>query len=183
MMMNDILRNFLHKFVNVYLDDVCVYNRTLEEHLEHLRLVLQRFNKEEGLKLRLNKCFFGRQEMEYFGYIVSVGKILVSTKKVEAVAYKPVPTTQNEARSFVQFCNFYASVIHHFSDLTAPLTDLLRKSKPQKVTLTPGCLEAFETLKLRLFSAPVLILPEVSSDATFIVPTNASTVGIATVLL
>jgi hypothetical protein len=68
-MMNDILRDFLHKFVTVYLDDVCVYSRTMEEHLEHMRLVLQRF-KEEGLKLHLKKCFFGLQEMECLGYTV-----------------------------------------------------------------------------------------------------------------
>jgi hypothetical protein len=126
-MMNDILHDFLHKFVTVYLDDACINNRTLEEHPEHLRLVLQRF-KEEGLKLRLKKCFVGLQEMQYLGYIVSDGKILVSTKKVEAVADWPVPTTQKEVRSLAQFCNFYARFIHHFSDLTAPLTDLLRKS-------------------------------------------------------
>jgi hypothetical protein len=72
-------------FVSVYLDDVSVHNRTLKEHLEHLCLVLQRF-KEEGLKLRLRKGFFGLQEMEYLGYTVSAGKISVSTKKVEAVA-------------------------------------------------------------------------------------------------
>jgi hypothetical protein len=62
-MMNDILRDFLHKFVIVYLNDVFIYSLTLEEHLEHLRLVLERL-KEEGLKLRLKKCFFGLQEME-----------------------------------------------------------------------------------------------------------------------
>jgi hypothetical protein len=62
-MMNDILRDFLHKFVTVYLDDVFIYSRALEVHLEHLRMVLQRF-KEEGLKLRLKKCFFGLHEME-----------------------------------------------------------------------------------------------------------------------
>jgi hypothetical protein len=90
--MNDILRDFLHKFVTVYLDDVYIYSRTLEEHLEHMRLVLLRF-KEEGLKLRLTKCFFGLQEMEYLGYIVSAGKISVSTKKVEAVEDWPVPKT------------------------------------------------------------------------------------------
>jgi hypothetical protein len=63
-MMNDILRDFLHKFAIVYLDDVCIYSRTLQEHVEHQRHLLQRL-KEEGLKLRLKKCFLGLQEMEY----------------------------------------------------------------------------------------------------------------------
>jgi hypothetical protein len=126
-MMNHILRDFLHTFVTVYLDDVCIFSRTLEEHLKHLRLVLQRF-KDEGLNLRLKKCFFGLQEMEYLGYRVSAGKISVSTKRVEAVADWPVPTPQKEVRSFEQFCNLYARFTHHFSDLTAPLTDLMRKS-------------------------------------------------------
>jgi DNA-binding LytR/AlgR family response regulator len=76
----------------------------------------------------LKKCFFGLQEMDYLGYIVSASKISVSTNKVEAVADWLVPTTQKEIRSLVQFCNFYAKLIHHFSDLKAPLTDLLRKS-------------------------------------------------------
>jgi hypothetical protein len=93
-MMNDILCDFLHKIVHVYLDDVCIYGRTLEEHLEHLRLVLQRF--KEGLKLRPKKCFFGLQEMEYLGCIVFAGKISVSTKKVEAVTNWPVPTTTHK---------------------------------------------------------------------------------------
>jgi hypothetical protein len=125
-MMNDILRDFLYKFVIVYLDDVCIYSLTLEEHMKHLRLVLHCF-KKEGLKLRLKKCFFGLQEMEYLGYSVSAGKISVSTKKVEAVADWLVPTTQ-EVSNFVQFCNFYSRFIHHFSDVTVPPTDLLRKS-------------------------------------------------------
>jgi hypothetical protein len=126
-MMNDILRDFLHKFVTIYLDDVCTYNRTRNEHLKHMRLVLQRF-KERGLKLRLKKCFFGLEGMEYLGYTVLDGKIYVSTKKVEAVADWQVPTTQKEVRSFVQFYNFYTRFIHHVSDLTAPSTDMLRKS-------------------------------------------------------
>jgi hypothetical protein len=121
--------------------------------------------------------------MEYLGYIVFVGKISVSTKKVEAVVDWLVPTTHKGSSHFVQFGNFYARFIHHFTDLTTPLTGLLRKSQPQNVTLTLACLEAFETLKLRLISAPCLILPEVSSDATFTVATYASSVGIASVLL
>jgi hypothetical protein len=125
-MMNDIVRDFLHKFVTVYLDDVYVYSRTLEEHMELMRLVPQRF-KEEGLKLRLKKYFFGLHEMECLGYKVSNSENYVSTKKVEAVADWPLPTTQKEIRSFVHFCNFYAKFIHHFSGLTAPLMDLLRR--------------------------------------------------------
>jgi predicted aconitase len=84
----------------------------------------------------------------------------------------------------VQLYNFYAKLIHHLSNLTAPLTDLLWKSQSHKVTLlTHACLEAVKTLKLRLISAPCMILPHVSSEAMFTVATNASKVGIATFLL
>jgi hypothetical protein len=65
--------------------------------------------------------------MECLGYTSSNGKISVSTKKVDAVADMPIPTTQEEVCSFVQFCNFYAEFVNHFSDLTAPLTDILMK--------------------------------------------------------
>jgi hypothetical protein len=80
---------------------------------------------------------------------MSTGKVSVSTKNVEAVAKWPTPTTRKEARNFVHFCNFYAKLIHHFSDLTASLTDLQRKAKPLKVAMTLACLKAFETVKLR----------------------------------
>jgi hypothetical protein len=95
----------------------------------------------------------------------------------------PVPTTRMKVRSFVQFNNFYAKYIHQFSDIAAPLTDLLRKSQPQKVTVRHVCLEAFETLKLQLISSACLILPEVSSDAMFTVTIDASTIGIASFLV
>jgi hypothetical protein len=74
----------------------------MDEHLEHMRLVLQRF-KEEGLKLRLKKRFFGLYEMNNLGYTVWAGKISISTRKVEAVSELPVRATQKEVRSFVQF--------------------------------------------------------------------------------
>jgi hypothetical protein len=161
-MMNAILRDLLHKFVTAYLDDVCVFNRTYEEHLHQLRLVLQRF-KEEGLKLRLKKCFFGLQEMEYLGYTISVGKKTVSTTKVGASQTGKCLRWRGR---FALSCNSTTCTpdlfVISFSDNTAPRTDLLRKSLPLKVTLTHVCLEAFETLKLRLISAPCLILPEVS---------------------
>jgi hypothetical protein len=137
-------RLFTTQVRNIYLDGVCAYNRPLEERLEHLRLVLQRF--EEGLKLSLEKCFFGLHETDCLDYTLSEGKISVSTTKVEDVKDWPFPTTQKEFRSFVQFSNFYAKFLQHVSDLTAPLTYLLQKSEPQMIMMTRACLEAFETL-------------------------------------
>jgi hypothetical protein len=99
--MNGILRDFLNKFVTVYPSDVCVYSRTPREHMEHLRLALQRL-KEEGLNLRLKKCFLGLQEMEDLGYTVSIGKISVSTNKL-----RPLQTSQRlrSRRKFAVSCN------------------------------------------------------------------------------
>jgi hypothetical protein len=125
-MMNDILRDYLHMFVNVYLYDVCAYCRTLKNHVEDMRMALHRF-KEEGSKLRLKKCFFGKRGVEYLSYNVPAPTISVSTKKVGRRRLASV-STQKEVCSFVQFWNFNTMFIHHFSDLTAPLTDLLRKS-------------------------------------------------------
>jgi hypothetical protein len=98
--MHETLRYFLHKFLNLYLGDVCIYIRALEEYTVNLRLVLQRF-KEEGLKLRLKKFFFGLHEMKYLAYTISGGKLSISTKRVEAVKEWVVPKIQREARSFV----------------------------------------------------------------------------------
>jgi hypothetical protein len=100
--MNDILCDFLQKYVIAYLDDVCIYNRTLEEHLEHLSLVLQRF-KEEGLKLRLKKCFFGLQEMEYIWAILcQLVKFRFPQRKT-----RPLQTGQcpRRTRRFAVSCN------------------------------------------------------------------------------
>jgi hypothetical protein len=104
------------------------------------------------------------------------------TKKVNSIKDWFVPTTQREVRSVMQFCIIYATFIHHLSDLTSLLTDLPRKSQPQKVTPTPTSFKSFETLKLGLISAPCVILSEVGSDATLSVATYAPTLGIVAVM-
>jgi hypothetical protein len=84
----------------MYLNDAIIYSRALEEHMEHLRLVLQRL-KEEGLKLRLKKCFVDCKKIStLLGYIVSGGKLSISTKKVEAVKEWPIPRKQRKVRIF-----------------------------------------------------------------------------------
>jgi hypothetical protein len=85
--------------------------------------------------------------------------------------------------SFAAFCSFYRKFIHHFVDCSAPLTDLYRKSLPRKVAHSVATRAAFETLKARMISVPVLLIPKSGQDAEFVVATYAIKVGIAGVLL
>jgi hypothetical protein len=180
MMNGIILRDFFRKVVTVYLDDICLYNRSMDEILEHLRHVLQCF-KIKGLKLlRLKKCSFCIQEKEYLlGYTMSNGRIPVSTENVFANAYD----AKGRSHFLAILQLIYAKFIHQFSNVTAPLTDLLRKSHSQKITQMLARLEAFEILKLQLISAPCVILLEVRSDATLTVATYASFVDTTTLML
>ena len=181
-LMNHVLEPYLNKFVLVYLDDICIFSSSEEEHLEHLSLVLAMLKKHQ-LRVRLKKCHWGQKESEYLGVIAGNGHLRCSPAKLSAVKDWPVPSTQKEIKSFVQFCSFYRKFVHHFSDCSAMLTDLCRKNAPQKVTLDDGALTAFETLKARLCSAPLLLIPKTGPDAEFVVATDASDVGIGAVLL
>jgi hypothetical protein len=92
--------------------------------------------------------------MEYVGYNVSARKTSASRKRVEVVAYWPLPTVEKVFCSFVHFSNFYAKSNYHISNLTAPLTGLPRKSQPHKVVLTHACRKAFKTLLVHFRAMP-----------------------------
>jgi hypothetical protein len=96
------MRDFLHKFVIVYLDDVCVYNRTVDEHLEHLRLVLQRF-KEESLKLRLKSASSVFKRRSTWAIVCKLVKFMFRQGKS-----RPLQTGQRRRRKrrFVVSCNY-----------------------------------------------------------------------------
>ena len=90
---------------------------------------------------------------------------------------------KKQVKSFVAFCSFYRKFIPHFTDCSVPLTDLCRKSLPGRVVHSDATKAAFETLKARIISAPVLLIPKSGQEAEFVVSTSASKVGIAGVLL
>jgi hypothetical protein len=94
-----------------------------------------------------------------------------------------LPGTQKHIKSFVQLCSYYGKFIHHFSDYAAPLTNMCRKHLPGNVVHSETTKAAFETLKSRMISAPVLLIPRMGHGAEFVVTTDASKVGIASVLL
>ena len=186
-LMSHVLEKYINDFVLVYLDDICIYSNSLDDHLIHLTLVLDLLRKHK-LHIKLSKCSFGKKETEYLGVIAGNGNLRPSPKKLEAVRNWPLPTTQKQVKSFVCFCSFYRKFVHHFSDCAAPLIQLYSgknssKNKSGPVVWTDEAKSAFETLKARLISAPVLLIPECGPDAEFVVATDASDVGLGAVLL
>ncbi len=115
-------------------------------------------------------------------FIVGNGNIRASPSKVASVKDWLLPETQKKIKSFVASCSFNRKFIHHFVDCSAPLTNLCRKSLPGRVVHFDSTRAAFETLKARMISAPVLLIPKSGRDTEFIVAIDASKVGVAGVL-
>jgi hypothetical protein len=183
-LMHTILRNENWKQCLIYLDDILIFGKTLEEHTSRLRTVLQRF-REAGLKLSPEKCTFLKQEVEYLGHVVNKEGIQPSTTKIAKIKNWPTPRNPEELRSFLGLCGYYRRHIRNYANIVAPLEHLCigswtKKGKEAK----KGPFEwesihcsAFECLKSALTTAPVLAFPTVHGD--YILDTDAShdTVG------
>ena len=137
-------------FVSVYIDDILVYSRTLEEHLEHLKLVMQRIEKA-GLKLKPYKCCFVKEEVEYLGHILTPNGLKTNPRLVEAVKAYPRP---QEVRQFLGLSSYYRCFIGKFAALAQPLTTLTRNNVAFE--WTTECQESFDRLRQCLTTAPVL---------------------------
>lgn len=165
--MNHILSPYLHDFVVVYLDDILIYSKTKEEHQRHVKLVLDTL-KANKLIAKKSKCEFFRKETSFLGFKLSTNGILPLHDKVQAVREFPTPTSIKQAQSFLGLANFYRRFIPNFSKIAAPLTQFTSKksvwSTEQDV--------AFATLKERLTSSPVLLVPDLKKD--FVLTTDAS---------
>ena len=174
----------------VYLDDILVYSETFEDHLLRLEKVLQRL-KETGLKVKVQKCHFLQSEVCFLGHQISAEGIGTDPDKVAAVKQWQAPTTVKELRSFLGFGSYYRRFVEGFSQLAGPLHDVVntclrsnhspsRAKQLFKSLWTTKCQEAFELLKEKLTSAPVLGYADFSSP--FIVETDASALGLGAVL-
>ncbi|GBG84395.1 hypothetical protein CBR_g38677 [Chara braunii] len=176
--MNDIFRDILEEYVLVYLDDVLVYSRTLEDHLRHLRDVLQRLRKH-GFYAKLSKCRFAQRKVDFLGYHVSDQGLHMDDAKITAIAEWPVPTSAKQLRSFLGLTSYYSNFIQGYARYSYVLTStLLRKNPPW--FWTPLCENAFRALKKAVTCAPVLRLPDF--DRPFIVTTDASDFAVGAVL-
>ncbi len=177
--MHEVLREFLHRFVIVYIDDILIYSRSLAEHRRHIAEVLQQLRKF-NLYLKAEKCTFHQPTVHFLGYIINSGGIRMVERKVEAISSWPLPTTIKELQRFLGFSHFYRRFIANYSTITSPLTDLL-KGKAKSLSWNPVATEAFNTLKKAFTSAPLLVHP--NPELPFVVEADSSTTGVGAVLL
>jgi transposase InsO family protein len=178
-LMNHILGDLLDLSVVVYLDDILIFSRQTSDHARHVKEVLQRL-RNNRLYCALEKCEFHTTEVEFLGYRISPGGIMMDPAKVQAVTDWPPPTSIRDIQVFLGFANFYRRFIRHYSRVAAPLTDRLRGGQAGKITLTAGETTAFQALKTAFTTAPVLR----HFDPTLhtVVETDASDYVVAAVL-
>ena len=127
-LMNGVFRDYLDKFVIVFLDDILVYSKSEEEHEQHLRLVLQVL-REHQLYAKWSKCSFYQRQIHYLGHIISEEGIVVDPDKVEAIKEWSAPRNVAEVRSFMGLVGYYIRFIAGFSKIAHPITSLQRKEK------------------------------------------------------
>jgi hypothetical protein len=176
-LMNGVFRDYLDKFVIVFLDDILIYSKTEEEHEQHLRMVLQVL-REHQLYAKLSKCTFYQKQIHYLGHIVSEDGIAVDPEKIEAIKGWPTPKNISEVRSFMGLAGYYRRFIEGFSKIAHPITSLQKKGI--KFEWTTKCEESFQHLKDLLTSAPILKIADPNED--FVVCTDACKEGLGGVL-
>ena len=124
--MTQVLRAYMRKFVVVYFDDILIYSRTKENHLDHLRQVCTALRKE-NLFANLKKCEFMTSRITFLGFIVTLEGVSTDPKKIRSVVEWPTPKNIHEVRSFHGLATFYRRLIRGFSSIVAPMTDCLKK--------------------------------------------------------
>ena len=167
----------------IYLDDVVIFSKSPEEHIERLDAVLTKM-EDAGLKLKPSKCEFFKRRITYLGHIVSDKGIETDPKKIEAILKWPVPKTVHDVRSFLGFTNYYRKFIYKYAQKAKPLNKLISgdnvKKKHSKVDWTDECQTTFDLLKETCTNTPILAYADYKKP--FRLNTDASERGLGAVL-
>ena len=126
-LMNEVLKEFIGKFVIVYLDDILVFSQTREEHLRHLQYVMKKLQQEK-LLVNLQKCTFMQEELVYLGVVISKEGLRMDLEKVQAIMEWPSPKNIFEVRSFHGLASFYKKFISNMSHINAPMLETIKKN-------------------------------------------------------
>lgn len=176
-LMHQSFREQLDHFVIVFLDDILIYSKTLEEHERHVRKVLEILRKEK-LYAKESKCELFKTEVEFLGHIVGRDGVRMMEDKVKAVQDWPTPTRVTHVRAFLGMAGYYRKFVKDFSKIAAPLSDLTKETV--KFEWAHAQEEAFRRLKDAISKGPVLILPD--PNLPYVVNTDASGFAIGAVL-
>jgi hypothetical protein len=177
-LMNHVLRSFIGKFVVVYFDDILIYSKSLDEHVEHIQSVLAVL-REQKLYANLDKCTFCTDKVVFLGFVVSGHGVEVDEDKIKAVREWMPLQNASQVRSFLGLAGFYRRFVKDFSTIAAPINELTKKGVP--FNWGEAQEKAFEELKMKLTTAPLLALPDFGK--TFEIECDASGVGIGGVLM
>ncbi|GKE05447.1 putative reverse transcriptase domain-containing protein, partial [Tanacetum coccineum] len=177
-LMNRVCKPYLDKFVIVFIDDILIYSKNKQEHEEHLKQILELLKKEE-LYAKFSKCEFWIPKVQFLGHVIDSEGIHVDPAKIESIKDWASPKSPTEIRQFLGLAGYYRRFIEGFSKIAKPMTKLTQK----KVKFVWGDKQeaAFQLLKQKLCSAPILALPEGSED--FIAYCDASKKGLGAVLM
>nr|GFA38738.1 putative reverse transcriptase domain-containing protein [Tanacetum cinerariifolium] len=175
-LMSRVCKPYLDKFVIVFIDDILVYSKDVEEYEKHLKIILELLKKER-LYVKFSKSDFWLDSVQFLGHVIDHSGVHVDPTKIEAIKSWPAPTTPTEVRQFLILVGYYRRFIEGFSLISKPLTKLAQKNKKYEW----GKEEAFQTLKQKLCSAPILALAEGTED--FVVYCDASLKGYGAVLM
>ncbi|XP_042465804.1 uncharacterized protein LOC122048280 [Zingiber officinale] len=156
-LMNHVLRAFIRKFVVVYFDDILIYSKSLHDHIDNLKCVLEALRREK-LFANLKKCSFCVDRVVFLGFVVSSRGVEVDEEKVKAIREWPTPNTITEVRSFHGLAGFYRRFVPNFSTIVAPLTEIIKKNIGFKWGETQE--KAFNALKEKLKKRPIAYFSE-----------------------
>ncbi|GKB55271.1 putative reverse transcriptase domain-containing protein, partial [Tanacetum coccineum] len=177
-LMNRVCKPFLDKFMIVFIDDILIYSKNKKEHEEHLKEILELLKKEE-LYAKFTKYEFWLPKVQFLGHVIDSQGIHVDPAKIESIKDWASPKTPTEIRQFLGLAGYYRRFIKGFSKFAKPKTKLTQK----KVKFIWGDKQevAFQLLKQKLCSAPILALPKGSED--FIAYCDALIKGLGDVLM
>ncbi|GJR07682.1 putative reverse transcriptase domain-containing protein [Tanacetum coccineum] len=177
-LMNRMCKPYLDKFVIVFIDDILIYLKNKKEHEEHLKLILKLLKKEE-LYAKFSKCEFWIPKVQFLSHVIDSQGIHVDPAKIESIKDWSSPKSPTEIRQFLGLAGYYRRFIEGFLKIAKLMTKLTQK----KVKFVWGDKQeaAFQLLKQKLCSAPILALLEGSED--FIAYCDASIKGLSVVLM
>ena len=175
--MNHTLKPVSRRCALVFFDDILVFSISFEDHIKHLREVLQLLRQDQW-QVKFSKCSFAQRELSYLGFVVSQQGVSTEPEKIQKVQQWPVPLNVKQLRQFLGLSGYYRKFVRHYGVIAKPLTHLLKKHVPS--VWTSECTTSFETLKNALVTAPVLALPNFTKE--FVVETDASDLGVGAVL-